>query len=62
MLDDFDDLIDLVEAAVEIGKEVVGALNRSRTEQKKKQRAKRKKGSDSKEPWEQPIEKPVWEE
>ena len=61
MLDDFDDLIDLVEAAVDIGEEVIGALTRRREGQKKQQPTKRKKDSDVKEPWEQPIEKPVWE-
>ena len=62
MLDDFDDLIDLVEAAVDIGEEVVGALAHRRAGQKKQRPTKRKKGSDLKEPWEQPIEKPAWED
>lgn len=56
-------LDDLVELAVDIGGEIISALVERRTGKTKQQSNKKKKNySESKEPWEKPIEKPVWEE
>lgn len=56
-------LDDLVELAVDIGGEIIGALVERCTGKTKQQSNKKKKNySESKEPWEKPIEKPVWEE